>query len=273
MPKVYDVTTGFNELDLYLLRLLILDPYVDEFILNECTTTFTGKPKPLFFQENKEMFKEFEHKIIYHTFDENRPEWDQWDRDRIHKNAAMQALTNLEDDDIVVYGDTDELWNPDVVNFDNIDEDTLYICHQSCYYYFIDCLWENVVDPTAIWRGNRYSSYKLLKQHSFDAFRAYDGYFFQNNSFKKEYIDKAGWHFSFLNGAENIKLKLASYGHSEMNIPVITDNLQANIDALRDPFFRPNFRIRPVPITTKTHPKYLVDHISEYQKFIYQKGE
>jgi beta-1,4-mannosyl-glycoprotein beta-1,4-N-acetylglucosaminyltransferase len=270
MPKVYDVVTGFNELQLYLLRLNVLDPFVDTFIINESPVTFTGQPKPLFFQENKEMFKKFEHKIIYHTFEEDNPEWTQWDRDRIHKNGAMQALEGIaNNDDIIFYSDCDEIWNPENISFDNFKDDTLYILYQSVYYYFVNCLWENVVDPTAIWRGSRYSSYKLLKQHSFDAFRAYDGYFFQNSMFKKEYQDNKGWHFSFLNGAENIKYKIQSYGHQEMNIAPIVDNIQNNINSLRDPFFRPNFRITPIPITLETHPKYLVEHLDEYSNFIY----
>jgi beta-1,4-mannosyl-glycoprotein beta-1,4-N-acetylglucosaminyltransferase len=268
MPKVYDVITGFNELDLVLLRMRILNDSVDYFVINECTKTFVGKDKPLFFQDNAEKFEEFGHKIIHHTFSEDNPEWTQWDRDRLHKNAAMQALINLEDDDIVVYSDADEIWNPETVNFANMDKDTLYICYQDVYYY-LNCLWENVVNPSAIWRGSRYSTYGLLKKHSFDAFRAYDEYFFKNDMFKKEYINNAGWHFSFLNGAENIKYKIQSYAHSEMDVPVVIDNIQNNINALRDPFFRPDFRITPIPITLETHPKYLVNHLSEYSNFIY----
>ena len=262
----------FNELELVKLRFSILDKSVDFFVVNECTTTFTGQPKPLYFSENRGMFKQWDDKIIHHVFDENRPEWDQWDRDRIHKNAAMQALDGVAvDDDIIFYSDADEIWNPDVVNFENTDEDTLYILYQKVFYYFLNTEWYDKNNPTVdTWRGSRYSSYGLLKHHSFDAFRAYDGYFFQSNSFKKEYIKTGGYHFSFLGGAENIKLKLASYGHTEMNIPVITDNLQNNIGALQDPFFRQNFGIRQIPITTETHPKYLVDHLSEYQKFIYK---
>ena len=36
MAKVYDVFTFFNELDLLELRLEMLDPYVDQFVLVEC---------------------------------------------------------------------------------------------------------------------------------------------------------------------------------------------------------------------------------------------
>jgi len=45
MPKVYDCFTFFNELDLLEIRLNILDPYVDYFVIHESTETFSGKSK------------------------------------------------------------------------------------------------------------------------------------------------------------------------------------------------------------------------------------
>jgi beta-1,4-mannosyl-glycoprotein beta-1,4-N-acetylglucosaminyltransferase len=55
----------FNELDLLELRLNILDPYVDYFVISEATITFSGKAKPLYYLENKIRFKKFEDKIIH----------------------------------------------------------------------------------------------------------------------------------------------------------------------------------------------------------------
>ena len=46
-------------------RLTILNEYVDYFVLVEATHTHVGKDKPLFYQENKELFTEFNHKIIH----------------------------------------------------------------------------------------------------------------------------------------------------------------------------------------------------------------
>ena len=270
MPKVYDVITVFNELALVKLRMNILNESVDYFVINEATTTFTGQPKPLYFADNRDIFDQWNHKIIHNVFDENQPEWDQWDRDRIHKNAAMQALTNLEYDDIVFYSDADEIPDFRNINLSDFNKDTLYIAYQDVYYYYLNCLWENVKNPSAIWRGTKYSSYGLLKQHSFDTFRNWDSYFHKDESYKKEYIHNCGWHFSFLNGSENIKYKIQSYGHQELNIPYVIDNIQNNIDNLRDPFFRPDFKIRVVDILPETHPQYLIDNLDKYDQFIYK---
>lgn len=237
MPKVYDVTTCFNELMLLDLRMKMLDDSVSYFVINEAPITFSGKEKPLYFYENRDKFAKFAHKIIHHVYEEEKQGWDQWDRDREHKNGAMQALEGVaNDDDVVVYSDTDELWEPSAIDFSKTKDDTLYICMQRCFYYYLNTEWHEINNKNLTWRGSRYSTYKFLKQHSFDSFRAYDKYFFKNELFKKEYIDRAGYHFSFLGGAENIKYKIGSYGHTEMDIPVITSNVQNNIDALRDPF-------------------------------------
>ena len=55
--KIIDSFLFFNEFDMLDLRLNILDEYVDEFVLVESEVGFTGKPKRLFFNENKHKFE------------------------------------------------------------------------------------------------------------------------------------------------------------------------------------------------------------------------
>ena len=42
---VYDCIPFFNELDILKLRLHILDPIVDQFVIEEATVTFSGEKK------------------------------------------------------------------------------------------------------------------------------------------------------------------------------------------------------------------------------------
>ena len=65
---VYDSFQFFNELDILLLRMHILNDVVDKFVISESTVTFSGDAKPLYYEENKEMFQEFEHKIIHNVW-------------------------------------------------------------------------------------------------------------------------------------------------------------------------------------------------------------
>ena len=53
---VYDSFQFFNELDILLLRMHILNDVVDRFVISESTVTFSGDKKPLFYEENKGMF-------------------------------------------------------------------------------------------------------------------------------------------------------------------------------------------------------------------------
>jgi beta-1,4-mannosyl-glycoprotein beta-1,4-N-acetylglucosaminyltransferase len=268
--KIYDTITIFNELDLLEMRLEILDKYVDYFVINEATTTFTGKYKPLYYEENKNRFKKFKDKIIHNIFEENNKKWTQWDRDRIHKNASMLALKKYcNSKDIVFYSDADEIPNFENINLEKIySPDILFICHQDCYYYYLNTIWEAENQPKNFWRGTKFSSWELLKKHSIDTFRDFWSHFYNEKSNKVIHLPNCGWHFSFLGGEENIKYKLDAYGHQELNIPIIRDNIKNNIKELKDPFLRKDFKIRKIDITEKTHPKYLIDNLEKYKNYI-----
>ena len=67
--KVFDVFLFFNELDLLEIRLNMLYPFIDYFVINEATQTFFGSDKPLYYLENKERFRKFEDKIIHNIIE------------------------------------------------------------------------------------------------------------------------------------------------------------------------------------------------------------
>ena len=50
---IYDCIPFFNELDILKLRMHIMAPYVDKFVIEESTVTFSGEPKPMTFAENR----------------------------------------------------------------------------------------------------------------------------------------------------------------------------------------------------------------------------
>ena len=61
---VIDCVPFFNELDILKLRLEILNPIVDKFVIEEARYTFSGQPKELCFEKNKDMFSSFFTKSI-----------------------------------------------------------------------------------------------------------------------------------------------------------------------------------------------------------------
>jgi beta-1,4-mannosyl-glycoprotein beta-1,4-N-acetylglucosaminyltransferase len=60
-----DCILFYDELEMLNFRFNELEDQVDYFIILECDVDFKGNNKKLFFQENKELFKKWENKIIY----------------------------------------------------------------------------------------------------------------------------------------------------------------------------------------------------------------
>jgi beta-1,4-mannosyl-glycoprotein beta-1,4-N-acetylglucosaminyltransferase len=127
--KIIDVFPFFNELDILEIRLNILDPYVDYFILSESTKTFSGLDKPLFYKENKKKFEKFNHKIIHNVieYDPSSEELSEYgkrynntveaqQRDIYQKDSIKNVIfENCDKDDIILWGDADEVPNPEVI--------------------------------------------------------------------------------------------------------------------------------------------------------------
>lgn len=255
MSRIFDVVPFFNETEMLLMRMEILDKHVDFFVIGEATTTFSGKNKPLYFKENRHLFKKFEHKIIHSVFVENKLEWDHWDRDKIHKNAILKALQFCKDDDIIISSDCDEIPNLDKNPISSFykDDNTIYHMMQNMYYYYINLLKETD------WYGSKICSYKLYKERNFDGIR--------NSKGEGIKINNAGWHFTFLGGTDKIIQKIESWGHQEFNNDHIKSNVSNNLNNNRDIFYRPGSTFTKVPIDN-SYPKYLLDNIDKYESWI-----
>jgi hypothetical protein len=70
MPRIFDCFTFLNEFDLLEIRLHELAPVVDRFVIAESPVTFTGRPKPLHFLDNRARFAAFADKIIHIVVDD-----------------------------------------------------------------------------------------------------------------------------------------------------------------------------------------------------------
>jgi beta-1,4-mannosyl-glycoprotein beta-1,4-N-acetylglucosaminyltransferase len=207
---IYDCFNFFDELDLLEIRFNILSPVVDRFIVVESNQTFNGKEKPLFFNENRDRFKEWEDKIIhyittdFHTNEHiyqkalaspntgpNKEHY--WVREFYQKEELIIPLLPIcNDDDIICVSDVDEIWNPKI-SFEGLD------FNGKVYKPILEgrALWVDV--PTtqhfSDWTGTRIGQFKILNQ-------------FGPNHFRTERecpsiamlgeSEPAGWHFSWL---------------------------------------------------------------------------
>jgi len=254
--KIYDSFLFFNELDLLDMRLMMLSPYVDYFVISECDYTFSGEKKPFFFEENKHLFSNFLDKIIhiknfnsneynnleniydgnkknlfnkiieYYSEAKNSPTTGygipHWCREYLHREYVTLGLSECNDDDIIISSDLDEIPNPDIVK--NINELSLsennYCLYQDCHNYFINNL------SSTNWMGSVITTYERLKQNSINNLRGNRG--------RSIMLENGGWHLSFVGGPDRIKYKLSSYGHQEFNNESIKSNIENKINENSD---------------------------------------
>ena len=112
---IYDVFNFFNELELLEIRLHELDDYVDRFVLVESTSTFQNNPKKLYYEENKEQFKQWHHKITHVIIDDSPQTTDTWAVETFQFNAATRGLQDLKPNDTVIWCCADEIANKNAV--------------------------------------------------------------------------------------------------------------------------------------------------------------
>jgi len=243
---VYDCFTFFNELDLLEIRLNILDPYVDKFVLCESHLTFSGKEKPLYYGENGIRFDKWAHKIIWVESFSSQKGKDSFDRAFLQKESLKEGLKNAKYDDIIFYGDVDEIWKPQ-----EIKDDKVYNLEQLNYCYYLNNR------SSEKWVGTIVGKWGTIKTNTLAHWRA-------NHTNE---IPNAGWHFTNMGGLEQIKKKLDAYDHQEYNndevktlledrIKYGEDYVGRNVDWLGNPF---SYWVSDVDL-----PKYILDNKTKY---------
>jgi beta-1,4-mannosyl-glycoprotein beta-1,4-N-acetylglucosaminyltransferase len=212
--KVFDVFPFFNELDILEIRLNVLDPYVDCFILSEATKTFSGIDKPLYYQENKDRFEKFNHKIIHNIVEDTTPpELHPYQRDVFQKdNIKKIILKNISDDDIIIWSDVDEVPNPEAI------QDLSSYFEQNAIFHFAqeNCMgYLNLVEIGGIiramvpdwdyedrprWLGTKVFGKSILKKYTLSELRS------KQESVNNYRVFPGGWHWSYV-GSEGLSVE------------------------------------------------------------------
>jgi beta-1,4-mannosyl-glycoprotein beta-1,4-N-acetylglucosaminyltransferase len=281
--KIYDCFPLFNELDLLHIRLELLYNYVDYFVISECDSTFSGLDKPFNFELNRNRYKKYENKIIYlqHHDSKNIDIIDSqpyiskdsyknilkqynaikntsltdygkphWCRDFLHKDYIMLGLDICKDDDIIIFGDLDEIPDPTKLIFDG----NAYILLQKNMTYNIN---KEVVNVTP-WYGSIITSYNNVKNNSLQMLRNSRSTYIQ--------IKDAGWHLTNMGGTNRIIEKIKGYGHQEYNNDNTIKNIENNLKNNRDIFNRA-MAIYNIDIN-KYYPQNMITFIKENYSYL-----
>jgi len=280
--KIYDTMMFLNEVDLLEIRLNVMNEIADYFVIVEANATQMGEPREQMFPKVRDRFKQFEDKIVYYVCDCKDMEFEsQWKREPYQKNQVIQAITDANDDDIVMYSDLDEFPNPEKIKeiIASFNPDTVYHFVQRMYNFYLN--YENVgnyllgeagdfegVEP-ARWLGTRLCTAKLAREINIYNLRVKNTL----NNYPAVRVENGGWHFSYMGGSgdsvkKRVKDKLKSFSHNEFNNPRLWSYIHIYRKVLtgRD-FLGRDARFAKVPIDDK-YPKWIQEHYKEYPHFV-----
>ena len=277
--KVFDVFPFFNELDILEIRLNVLDPYVDCFILSEATKTFSGIDKPLYYQENKDRFEKFNHKIIHNIVEDTTPpELHPYQRDVFQKdNIKKIILKNISDDDIIIWSDVDEVPNPEAI------QDLSSYFEQNAIFHFAqeNCMgYLNLVEIGGIiramvpdwdyedrprWLGTKVFGKSILEKYTLSELRS------KQESVNNYRVFPGGWHWSYvgsegLSVEERVLKKIECAAHSELNTDQIKQNV-ARVKDNKDPLGRDYASYKTISLD-ESYPKYILDNKEKFASLI-----
>lgn len=275
---IYDCFPFFNEIDILKLRLEILDPYVDKFVLEEATVTFSGEPKPLYFQENLHLFEKWKDKIIHVVVDHCPKGLPTHDMDKYQKDHLLQGIAHCKPDDICIFSDVDEIPNPEIFKelFSGMEMGKIYHLAQRMFYCFLNAeevsgkLLSNSGEFAGIdqprWLGTKVFYYATLQGRGFFDLR--DKKALENGV----RVENGGWHFGYMGGmgerdlSKRIGEKVVAAAHQEYNEEEILAQVVDRIMTGQDIFGR-DARFRCVKID-ESYPLYLREHRKEYEYLI-----
>jgi len=289
--KIIDCTTYYSE-DLMLdIRFNILNEFVDKFIIVESKFSHSGQPKKLNFDINK--FQKFKDKIEYLII-ENEPdgiiENIENSSEIKRKNSLlrieqsydfiMNALDDVDDNDLVCLSDNDEIPNFNSEYFKKSNND-IFIFKQLFFYYKFNLFYDLIP-----WYGTKacrkkkllsFSWLRNLKNKKYPFWRV-DTLFSNLKHMNLQIVEDGGWHFTNIKTAKDIYIKLSNFGHhNEFDVSGISvediqkhiDNKIVNYDHKADKSlekkYNANYKLRVVD--DKILPNYLVKNKNKFKEW------
>ncbi len=277
---VIDCIPFFNELDILKLRLHILDPLVDRFVIEEATHTFSGLPKDLCFEKNREMFEEFLPKITYLVVDNSPEEISTHERDKFQKNALAKALTDASDEDVLILSDVDEIPNPAVLQelVKRFDPDKIYHLAQRNFYCYLNMeeVSGNLLSITGefpgverrMWLGTKvFAKKKIFRRGELLICGK-----FHRRIQEVSASQMAGGIFGYMGSchetdvSRRVGTKVVAAAHQEYNTEDVLAEVKDRLILGEDIFGRN--AVFQWAVVDESYPQYLLEHKSEYDYLI-----
>lgn len=249
-----------NEFDILDIRLNSLAPYVDRFVLCEAPFTHSGKPKPLYFNENKEKYKDFNitHLIVDDIVIPEKIEDITELALRLeahHRDFLLNGIKDVDPETMILSSDVDEI--PNLKDYDGKSEGS-FREREYCYYF-------NVFTGKKRVRGT--VSYRRKNITSLSKFR-------REGRLLPVVLKHGGWHFTFI--GDDIVYKMDSGPHclsgSEMYKEQILDNRKNLCSPYYGVWSLSRWRQRRFVIEEPSGPEWLLKNRERYKHLFYEDG-
>ncbi|KAK3038044.1 hypothetical protein RJ639_032023 [Escallonia herrerae] len=203
--RVFDGIIFSNELDMLELRWRELHPFVTKFVILEANTTFTGKPKPLFYAANRNRFAFAGGKIVHGVFPGRVASRGSHEDPFVlesQQRGAMNGLlrrAGISNGDMLIMSDTDEIPSPHTVKLLQWCDGVPPVLHLELRNYMYS--FEFPVDFSS-WRAtihiyDRWTQYRHSRQTDL-------------------ILSDAGWHCSFcFRHLREFVFKMTAYSHAD----------------------------------------------------------
>ena len=281
----YDCFPFFNELDLLEIRMNELDGVVDRFVIAEAELTHNGDRKPLHFAENRQRFEKFARKIIHivvkeadfspaasgATFQERA-----WMRENIQRNAISRALAEAAPEDVVIVSDLDEIPRAEsvVAVTQTLRDGEVVGFTLNAYNFYLNL--RNASDP--FWGNDpKMATVRTFRDEAAYATAPYSHFVLRQvnagptpTRFRyikpARRIPAAGWHFSYLGGAQAAVAKVRAFNEVGLFAKKDLETFVAKRIAEGRALFGGD-RYLPEPIDT-TFPAFVVANQDRFENLI-----
>jgi beta-1,4-mannosyl-glycoprotein beta-1,4-N-acetylglucosaminyltransferase len=228
--KIIDCFLFYNELELLKFKLKELNDIVDYFVLIESKYTFVGNEKELYYEKNKEMFSEYNDKIIHIIHDHNATlengaredglpsAWNNEKEQRFYGTKGIAQL-DLVDDDLIILSDLDEIVDKNTlikIKEEGLKE-PISCLEQDMYYYNLNNKLEEKWYRSKIVRYDKIKEYFDKSPNIFQTIVQPEYNPDGKHIGKYPIIKNGGWHLSFFGGVGMIKNKIKNFSHTELS--------------------------------------------------------
>lgn len=254
---IVDCTMFHWEFDILELRMRELWDTVDYFVITESECDHRGNQRELALSNNLDKFSWAQEKMIVGVSSKLPSAQTTWDHEKYQRLRSVQyafETLNLSEDDFLIISDVDEIARPAAIQ-EMAEVGGKFTLHMPMYYYYLNLYVHDWFHPKGL-------SVKYLSDPNAIRTGGLDSDF--------AIVYNSGWHFSYLGDENQIRYKLKTFAHDEMDTDLFTDPehirsaIKNNVD-LFDRFGNAQFQKHTI---NNYWPNYIMQNMEKYQKYI-----